>query len=112
MDGRKAVVLANKQDIPGCMTTAEVTEKIGDINRKRKPEWQLPVFPTSAKTGEGFLEVCEWLYKEMSRDIENEVKTENLEEKSENLEKTEKSEKYGLGFVGKVMEKIKRLLIE
>ena len=103
--GRKAMVLANKHDFPDCITTAEVTEKIGTINRKRKPELQLLVFSTSVKTEEGFMEICEWLYTETSREIEN-------EEINNNLEKTEKSEKCELGFISKVTKKMKRLLID
>ena len=67
--GHKVVVLANKQDIEGALTAEELTEKLDDINRNRESELQLPVFPTSAKSGEGFTEVCDWLYSQMSYDI-------------------------------------------
>ena len=101
--GRKVVVLANKQDITGALTAEELTGKLDEINRNRESELQLPVFPASAKTGEGFTEVCKWLFSQMSRDIEN-------EEKSQKFEKMGKSEKLVEGCIDKIMKKMKRFL--
>ncbi|PAA79175.1 hypothetical protein BOX15_Mlig034159g1, partial [Macrostomum lignano] len=57
---RKAilVVLANKQDIQGCMTVPEVANALGlSVIKNRKYQ----IFKTSAVKGEGLDEAMEWL---------------------------------------------------
>ena len=96
MKGRNVVILANKQDLDGALTAEEITKKMNVINRKRKRSLQIPVFPTSAKTGEGFTEVCEWLYAHLSND-------------SDDGKKSQKSEK---GVMDRVLRKVKHILID
>ncbi|KAF7231949.1 hypothetical protein EG68_04094, partial [Paragonimus skrjabini miyazakii] len=52
------VVLANKQDIPGCMTISEVANCLGLATIKNR-RYQL--FKTSALKGEGLNEAMDWL---------------------------------------------------
>ncbi|OZJ04041.1 ADP-ribosylation factor 6 [Bifiguratus adelaidae] len=52
------LVFANKQDLPGAMTPAEVTEKMG-LARLRDRQWY--VHPSCATTGEGLLEGLNWM---------------------------------------------------
>ncbi|CAL8106437.1 unnamed protein product [Calicophoron daubneyi] len=52
------VVLANKQDIPGCMTISEVANSLGLATIKNR-RYQL--FKTSAIKGEGLNEAMDWL---------------------------------------------------
>ncbi|KAA3678641.1 ADP-ribosylation factor-like protein 1 [Paragonimus westermani] len=51
------VVLANKQDIPGCMTISEVANCLGLATIKNR-RYQL--FKTSALKGEGLNEAMDW----------------------------------------------------
>jgi len=52
------LVFANKQDLPGAMSPAEVTEKLG-LHRMRDRSWY--VHPSCATTGEGLFEGLQWL---------------------------------------------------
>uniref|UniRef100_A0A7S2FWZ8 ADP-ribosylation factor n=1 Tax=Alexandrium andersonii TaxID=327968 RepID=A0A7S2FWZ8_9DINO len=52
------LVFANKQDLPGAMPAAEVTEKLG-LHAIRKHQWY--VQSTCATTGEGLYEGLDWL---------------------------------------------------
>uniref|UniRef100_A0A7S1SFR5 ADP-ribosylation factor n=1 Tax=Alexandrium catenella TaxID=2925 RepID=A0A7S1SFR5_ALECA len=54
------LVLANKQDLRGAMSTAEVSEKLG-MPEFRRRQWH--VQPACATTGEGLIEGLEWLSK-------------------------------------------------
>lgn len=58
LNGVPLLVLANKQDLPGAMSDAEVSEKLG-LHTLRNRQWS--VFKSSAKTGEGFTEGLDWL---------------------------------------------------
>jgi len=52
------VVLANKQDIPGCLSLADVHKSLGlDLLKSRT----FQIFKTSAIKGEGLEEAMEWL---------------------------------------------------
>ncbi|RKO97086.1 hypothetical protein CXG81DRAFT_14974 [Caulochytrium protostelioides] len=52
------LVLANKQDMDGAMTPAEVSEALG-LATLRDRQWT--IFKCSAKTGEGLTESLDWL---------------------------------------------------
>ncbi|KAG8753826.1 ADP-ribosylation factor, Arf Arf6 [Serendipita sp. 396] len=58
------LVFANKQDLPGAMSPAEVTEKLG-LHRMRDRLWY--VHPSCATTGEGLFEGLQWLSNTMRR---------------------------------------------
>jgi len=51
------VVLANKQDIPGCLSVADVHRALG-LEALRNRTFQ--IFKTSALKGEGMDESMEW----------------------------------------------------
>mmetsp|Transcript_17359 Transcript_17359/g.42105 ORF Transcript_17359/g.42105 Transcript_17359/m.42105 type:complete len:182 (+) Transcript_17359:363-908(+) len=51
-------VFANKQDLPGALTSAQVSEALG-LTSIRSREWQ--IFQTSATKGEGLTDGMEWL---------------------------------------------------
>lgn len=51
------VVLANKQDIPGCMSLAEVHKALG-LEALKSRTFQ--IFKTSATKGEGMDEAMDW----------------------------------------------------
>jgi len=51
-------VLANKQDLPGALTSAQVSEALGLAGIKNR-EWS--IFQTSAIKGEGITEGLDWL---------------------------------------------------
>jgi ADP-ribosylation factor protein 6 len=52
------LVFANKQDLPGCMTPAEVTESL-QLSKMKDRQWL--VKPSCAATGEGLFEGLAWL---------------------------------------------------
>ncbi|CAO3647570.1 unnamed protein product [Cunninghamella blakesleeana] len=52
------LVFANKQDLPGAMSPAEVTEKLG-LAQMRERAWY--VHPSCATTGDGLFEGLNWL---------------------------------------------------
>ncbi|KAJ8667673.1 hypothetical protein QAD02_009336 [Eretmocerus hayati] len=52
------MVLANKQDVPGCLSTTEIYDVLG-LHAIRNRIFQ--VFKTSAKTGEGLDQAMDWL---------------------------------------------------
>eukprot|EP00668_Euglena_longa_P014233 GGOE01018210.1.p1 GENE.GGOE01018210.1~~GGOE01018210.1.p1 ORF type:complete len:180 (-),score=19.31 GGOE01018210.1:455-994(-) len=52
------MVFANKQDLDGCMSVAEVSEYLGLTNIKNR-QWSIQ--KTSAVSGEGLYEGLEWL---------------------------------------------------
>ncbi|KAI1730663.1 ADP-ribosylation factor family domain-containing protein [Ditylenchus destructor] len=52
------IILANKQDIPGCLSLAEVHKALG-LDALRNRSFQ--IFKTSATKGEGLDESMEWL---------------------------------------------------
>ncbi|CAG8584552.1 10031_t:CDS:2 [Paraglomus occultum] len=52
------LVFANKQDLPGAMSPAEVTEKLG-LHRMRDRSWY--VHPSCATSGDGLFEGLNWL---------------------------------------------------
>ncbi|XP_014208533.1 ADP-ribosylation factor-like protein 1 [Copidosoma floridanum] len=52
------VVLANKQDMPGCLTVAEVHQALG-LDALKNRTFQ--IFKTSAKKGEGLDQAMDWL---------------------------------------------------
>mmetsp|Transcript_61350 Transcript_61350/g.126691 ORF Transcript_61350/g.126691 Transcript_61350/m.126691 type:complete len:182 (+) Transcript_61350:210-755(+) len=51
-------VFANKQDLPGALTSAQVSEALG-LSSIRNREWQ--ILQTSATKGEGLTEGLDWL---------------------------------------------------
>jgi ADP-ribosylation factor-like protein 1 len=56
--GAILVVLANKQDMNGCMSVAEVHQALGLENLKNRV---FQIFKTSATKGEGLDQAMEWL---------------------------------------------------
>ena len=52
------LVYANKQDVPGALTEAQITEGLGLADIKDR---QWAIFKTSAIKGEGLWEGMEWL---------------------------------------------------
>ena len=56
--GAILVVLANKQDMDGCMTVAEVHHALGLENLKNRT---FQIFKTSATKGEGLDQAMDWL---------------------------------------------------
>jgi len=58
------LVFANKQDLPGAMSPAEVTEKLG-LHRMRDRSWY--VHPSCATTGEGLFEGLQWLSQNVKK---------------------------------------------
>merc|ERR1712156_551596 len=62
---REAVLLvfANKQDLPNAMTAAEVTEKLGLHNLRRR-QWYIQ--SACATTGDGLYEGLDWLSRTLS----------------------------------------------
>merc|ERR1712039_17410 len=63
---RDAVLLvyANKQDLPNSMAAAEVTEKLG-LHNMRKRQWFIQ--STCATTGDGLYEGLDWLSNTLSK---------------------------------------------
>ena len=62
------LILANKQDVEGCMTAAEVTEKF-NLSEVKNHNWHIQA--CSAKKGEGLKEGLDWLTDKL---IENRKK--------------------------------------
>ena len=64
-DLKDAVILvfANKQDLPGCMTTPEVTDKLG-LHTIRGRTWFIQA--TCAPSGDGLYEGLDWLSKHVA----------------------------------------------
>jgi len=62
---REAVVLvfANKQDLPGAMTTPELTDKLA-LHTLRGRTWYIQA--TVGTTGDGLYEGLDWLSKHVS----------------------------------------------
>ncbi|CAJ0919858.1 unnamed protein product, partial [Mesorhabditis belari] len=58
LQGAILAVLANKQDVPGCLTPAEVHKALG-LEALRDRTFQ--IFKTSATKGDGLDEAMEWL---------------------------------------------------
>ena len=52
------LVLANKQDLPNCMSVNEIIERLG-LNRLRNRKWY--IFATCACTGDGLYEGLDWV---------------------------------------------------
>ncbi|PPQ68195.1 hypothetical protein CVT25_015027 [Psilocybe cyanescens] len=60
------LVFANKQDLPGAMSPAEVTEKLG-LHRMRDRSWKPDVMTSCATTGEGLFEGLQWLSQNVKK---------------------------------------------
>lgn len=58
------LVFANKQDLPGALSDAQVTEGLGLTNIKNR---QWAIFKTSAIKGEGLFEGLDWLANTLSK---------------------------------------------
>lgn len=52
------LVFANKQDMEGALSAAEITERL-DLTSLRDRQWT--IFKCSAKTGDGLTEGLDWL---------------------------------------------------
>ena len=64
------LVYANKQDLPGAMTTTEITEKLG-LHTLRNRNWYIQA--TSAVKGDGLYAGLEWV----SREVRNQKQKKN-----------------------------------
>ena len=64
ISGAPVLVYANKQDVTGAMTAAEVTEELG-LGAIRGREWH--VQPASVVTGAGLAEGLDWLASAVRR---------------------------------------------
>ena len=60
--GAKVLVLANKQDLPGAVTTSEVASKMG-LSTHKKHDWF--VHGCCATRGDGIYEGLDWLCKQL-----------------------------------------------
>jgi len=58
LKGTLLVILANKQDLQGCMSVAEIAQALGLSAIKNRP---YQIFKTSAMRGDGLDEAMEWL---------------------------------------------------
>lgn len=58
------IVFANKQDMPGALTAAEITDRLG-LTQLRNRKWF--VQRTCAHTGEGLYEGFDWLTVELNK---------------------------------------------
>eukprot|EP00297_Palpitomonas_bilix_P025249 CAMPEP_0113879084 /NCGR_PEP_ID=MMETSP0780_2-20120614/7038_1 /TAXON_ID=652834 /ORGANISM="Palpitomonas bilix" /LENGTH=63 /DNA_ID=CAMNT_0000865619 /DNA_START=474 /DNA_END=665 /DNA_ORIENTATION=- /assembly_acc=CAM_ASM_000599 len=57
LDGASLLVFANKQDLPGAKTAAQISESLGLSGIKNR-QWQ--IFKASALKGEGLNEGLDW----------------------------------------------------
>ncbi|CAI4224617.1 unnamed protein product [Auanema sp. JU1783] len=64
LQGAILAVLANKQDIPNCLTAAEIHKALG-LEALRNRTFQ--IFKTSASKGEGLDEAMEWLANQLQQ---------------------------------------------
>ncbi|KAL0240916.1 hypothetical protein GEMRC1_006152 [Eukaryota sp. GEM-RC1] len=67
--GATLLILANKQDLPGALTSEEVLEELGvdEVEiAKALSNRRWGVFPVSAKTGKGISEALDWLISDLS----------------------------------------------
>ena len=60
------LVLANKQDLPGALTLAQLTDKLG-LAEWRTRQWQWHIQATCAVTGEGIVDGLEWMANTMKK---------------------------------------------
>ena len=58
------LVLANKQDLPGALTLAQLTDKLGLAEWRTRP-WHIQA--TCAVTGEGIVDGLEWMANTMKK---------------------------------------------
>lgn len=56
------LVFANKQDMPGAMSAADISEKLKLTDFKDR---QWTIFKCSAKTGDGLTEGLDWLVNQL-----------------------------------------------
>ena len=57
------LVMANKQDLPGAMTTPDITDKLG-LHTIRGRQWYIQA--TCATTGDGLYEGLDWLSRNVT----------------------------------------------
>ncbi|KAG0337955.1 ADP-ribosylation factor 4 [Podila humilis] len=59
------LVMANKQDLPGCMSVLEIYEQLGlDYFKRFKDRHQFHIQPCSVKEGQGLEQGLEWLSRQ------------------------------------------------
>lgn len=58
LKGVPVAILANKQDVEGCMTDMQISEKMG-LSEIKNREWA--IFKTVAKTGQGLDDAFKWM---------------------------------------------------
>lgn len=58
------LVFANKQDVPGALTPAQVSEQL-DLASLKDRQWT--IFKASALTGDGLTEGLDWLVNSVSQ---------------------------------------------
>ena len=57
------LIMANKQDLPGAMTTPDLTDKLG-LHTIRGRQWYIQA--TCATTGDGLYEGLDWLSRNVT----------------------------------------------
>ena len=57
------LILANKQDLPNCMTEEEIVQKLG-LREREDRTWYIQ--PTSAFTRQGLYEALDWIIEQLS----------------------------------------------
>jgi signal recognition particle receptor subunit beta len=65
-------VLANKQDLDGCLSVAEISEQ---INFQNIPSKKKQIFGTSIKESDGFDQAFEWIVKSLNTNESNNQST-------------------------------------
>ena len=63
MNGTSLLVFSNKQDIPGALNGAKISEALG-LTEIRDRKWT--IIESSASTGKGLVDGFDWLYDELS----------------------------------------------
>ena len=64
IENASILVFSNKVDLPGAITTSEVTDKLGLYKHKRR-EWFIQ--STCGVTGEGIVDGLEWLAENLKK---------------------------------------------
>mmetsp|Transcript_37679 Transcript_37679/g.82745 ORF Transcript_37679/g.82745 Transcript_37679/m.82745 type:complete len:185 (+) Transcript_37679:87-641(+) len=63
LSGATLLIFANKQDLPGALSAAEIRDVLG-LEKIQRRHWL--ILPCSAYTGEGLLEGVKWLVSDIS----------------------------------------------
>jgi len=64
LETARVLVFANKQDLPGALSSADIAMSMGLADISKAREWA--IFPTSAKKGQGIREGMDWLANKLA----------------------------------------------